>query len=233
MLTFDYDRAGIRRGDVVLDIGCGPGRHTYEALRRGASTVAVDLDAAVLKDVKAHGTELGYSEGLCCAAGNVLALPFRDESFEHVVAAEVMEHVRRDETALAELARVVRPGGTVVVSVPRFWPERVCWALSRAYRDKPGGHVRIYRAGDLRRKMIDVGLQPFGAHHAHALHSPYWWLRCAVGIEDEDALLPRLYHRFLVWDLMRKPRATRMLERALDPVLGKSLVVYSTRTAGA
>ncbi|HEU4423654.1 MAG TPA: SAM-dependent methyltransferase, partial [Pilimelia sp.] len=61
---------------------------------------------------------------------------------------------------------------------------------------------------------------------AHALHSPYWWLKCLFGVDNERALLPRLYHRLLVHDIMRHPWWTRTTERLLNPLLGKSLVIY-------
>jgi hypothetical protein len=75
------------------------------------------------------------------------------------------------------------------------------------------------------------GFRPLGTHHAHALHSPYWWLKCASGIDNERARLPNLYHRFLAWDISARPRITRAVERALNPVMGKSFVVYLEREA--
>ena len=82
---------------------------------------------------------------------------------------------------MAEMARVLRPGGLAAVTVPRWGPEKVCWALSDAYHEVEGGHVRIYRKGQLRTRLEAVGLQQVGSHYAHALHAPYWWLRCVVG----------------------------------------------------
>lgn len=75
-------------------------------------------------------------------------------------------------------------------------------------------------------------MRMLGAHHAHALHTPYWWLRCLVGVSREDHPLVAAYHRFLVWDIVRSPRLTRAVDRVLCPVLGKSLVVYFVRLPG-
>ena len=132
---------------------------------------------------------------------------------------------------MAELSRVLRPGGTMAVTVPRFGPEAVNWALSNDYHDVPGGHVRIYRRSTLFERLRGAGLRPVGSHHAHALHSPYWWLRCWVGPRRDDHPAVRVYHRLLVWDIMRAPRLTRVTERVLNPVLGKSLVVYLEKPA--
>ena len=77
--------------------------------------------------------------------------------------------------------------------------------------------------------MTDAGLVPSGSHRAHALHSPYWWLRCAVGPTNDTHPLVRAYHQLLVWDIEQAPAVTRVTERVLNPVLGKSVVVYASR----
>jgi SAM-dependent methyltransferase len=138
----------------------------------------------------------------------------------------VLEHIPDDELAMAELARVLRPGGTAAVTVPRYLPERICWALSDAYHEVEGGHVRIYEGHELVAKLAKAGLVAVGTDHAHGLHAPYWWLKCIVGVDNQDHPLPRLYHRMLVWDIMAKPWPTRLADRLLNPVIGKSLVVY-------
>ena len=61
------------------------------------------------------------------------------------------------------------------------------------------------------------------------LHSPYWWLKCAVGVHNDKHRLTSAYHRVLVWDIMRKPAVTRLAEQALNPLIGKSLVVYAVK----
>lgn len=234
MLTIDFDRLGLREGERFIDIGCGAGRHTFEALRRGADAVALDQNAEDLRGIDemveamAEAGEIKRPDAPVTLNADALALPFDDGHFDRVIASEILEHIPDDRAAIAEIARVTRPGGTVAVSVPRRWTEQICWALSDAYHEVEGGHVRIYRGSELVRLLTEAGLQPLGQHHAHALHSPFWWLRCAVGVEKEtDAnLLTRSYHKLLVWDLMKRPWLTRTAERALDPVLGKSLVLY-------
>jgi SAM-dependent methyltransferase len=137
----------------------------------------------------------------------------------------VLEHIPDDDRAMAEIARVLRPGGRAAVTVPRWLPERICWALSDDYHQNPGGHVRIYKGNELTAKLQRTGLTPYGSHHAHGLHAPYWWLKCAVGVH-RDHPLPKLYHRLLVWDITAQPLATRVVDRALNPLIGKSLVLY-------
>jgi hypothetical protein len=132
---------------------------------------------------------------------------------------------------MAEMARVLRPGGTMAVTVPRTGPERLNWWLSEAYHSVPGGHIRIYTRNQLEGRLRSVGLAPRGHHYAHALHSPYWWLKCLVGTTNDRNVLVRAYHRLLVWDIMKAPLLTRTLEAWLNPLMGKSLVVYLEKPA--
>jgi SAM-dependent methyltransferase len=232
VLTVDFGRFPIRPGDRVLDVGCGAGRHAFEAYRRGARVVAVDLAEDDLPDVRGTFRAMQLESEAPSEArahvirGDVLSLPLPDESFDVVIASEILEHVPDDAGAIAELARVLRPGGWLAVTVPRWWPERVCWALSEAYHTVEGGHVRIYSRRGLLGALRRAGFDPVGIHHAHALHAPYWWLRCLVGVDREDVRMVEGYRRFLEWDIERRPVATRTLERILNPVLGKSLVLY-------
>lgn len=232
MLTVDFDRLGLEPGETVLDLGCGAGRHAFECVRRGAHVVALDADPVEVKGVNAvmaamvdAGEASGDRVGLAIP-GDAFRLPFRDRAFDRVIAAEVLEHLADDVGAMGELARVLKPGGRLAVSVPRYGPEVVNWALSREYHNVPGGHIRIYRRRQLAERLRGAGLRLVGSHHAHALHSPYWWLRCLVGPANEQHPAVRAYHKLLVWDIVRRPLATRLPERLLNPVIGKSLVVY-------
>jgi len=92
-----------------------------------------------------------------------------------------------------------------------------------------GGHVRIYTATELKAKLRSAGLTVTGSHHAHALHSPYWWLKCAVGPRRNDVRAVNSYQRLLEWEIMNRPRSMALLERGLAPVLGKSFIVYGVK----
>ena len=237
MLTVDFDRLGLRAGERVLDMGCGAGRHSFEMYRRGADVVALDQDADELATVRewfaAMREEGSVPDGAEADVkqGDALALPFPDGEFDRVVAAEVLEHIPDDAAAIAELVRVLRPGGTMAVTVPRWLPEKVCWALSEEYHQVEGGHVRIYRGGELAGRLEAAGLRVTGRAHAHGLHAPYWWLKCAVGTTNDDNPLVRQFHRLLVWDIVAQPWPTRWAERVLDPLIGKSLVLYLEKPA--
>ncbi len=232
MLTVDFDRLGLRSGERVLDMGCGAGRHAFEMYRRGADVIALDQDADELATVSEWFAAMREEGNIPAGAeadvkqGDALDLPFPDGEFDRVVAAEVLEHIPDDARAVSELVRVLRPGGTIAVTVPRWLPEKICWALSDQYHEVEGGHVRIYRADELRDTLEAAGLRLLGRAHVHGLHSPYWWLKCAVGVDNDQNAVVRAFHRLLVWDIVERPLATRLAERVLDPLIGKSVVLY-------
>lgn len=232
MLTVDFDRLGIGPSTKVIDVGCGAGRHAFEAYRRGADVVAFDQDAAELEGVDtiltamAEGGEVPATAAAEVAVGDALALPYADQTFDCVIASEILEHIPQDETAIGELIRVLKVGGTLAVTVPRWLPERVCWWLSDEYHSNEGGHVRIYRASELRTKFVRRGMTLTHTHHAHGLHAPFWWLKCAVGVSDSEHPAVSAYHKLLVWDLTRRPVITRAAEAVLNPLVGKSVAMY-------
>jgi SAM-dependent methyltransferase len=231
----DFQRFRVSPGEHILDMGCGAGRHAFELYRRGAQVVAFDRDEEELAGVAtmfgAMRLEGEVPEGASArtVTGDALSLPFPDDSFDKIVAAEVLEHIPNDMAAMSELLRVLKPGGRLAVTVPSWLPERICWALSEDYHTAEGGHVRIYTRAELEAKLKKIGFRIDGHHHAHGLHAPYWWLKCAVGVNQDDHPVAKAYHQVLVWDIMKRPLATRLAEQALNPLIGKSLVVYFTK----
>jgi SAM-dependent methyltransferase len=232
MLTVDFDRLGVRPGVSVIDVGCGAGRHAFEAYRRGAEVIAFDQNAGDLNDVDAilqamkEQGEAPASAKAEVVKGDALELPYPDGTFDCVIASEILEHVPEDDRAIAELIRVLKPGGSLAVTVPRWLPEKVCWLLSDEYHANEGGHVRIYRATALRDKIMSHGLRFTYSHHAHALHSPFWWLKCLVGASNSGNPAVAAYHKMLVWDMVNQPWLTRRAEELLNPVVGKSVALY-------
>jgi ubiquinone/menaquinone biosynthesis C-methylase UbiE len=237
MLTVDFDRLGLKAGDRVLDMGCGAGRHAFEMYRRGADVIAFDQDTEELGKVQEwfwamkEAGEVPEGASAEIKEGDALALPFADGEFDRIVAAEVLEHIPADIQAIGELVRVLRPGGTMAVSVPRWFPEIVNWKLSADYHNVPGGHIRIYTAEELTDKVTKAGMVFEGKDYAHGLHSPYWWIKCAVGVTNDEHPLAKAYHRLLVWEIVKQPTVLRWVGKVLDPAIGKSMVLYFTKPA--
>lgn len=232
MITVDFNRLGILPHDRILDIGCGEGRHTIRAAQE--------------QDTRCTGADFGFDnlihtrnklefhkkiKDLACrdvnlACMDICTLPFPDNCFDSVICSEVLEHIPEDAAAMSELVRIAKPGKILAVSVPRFWPEKICWFLSDEYCNANKGHVRIYRKKRLIQKIQALGPLYLGSHFSHSLHTPYWWLKCLMGPNRTDAFPVNLYHRLLVWDLMKKPKITAFIDKLFNPLLGKSLVLY-------
>ena len=218
MLTVDFDRLGVTGGTRLLDLGCGGGRHAFEAWRRGSIVIPFDRSEGDLKDVRGilgamiAADELPNGQSGGVVNGDALALPFADATFDQSIASEILERM--------------------AVTVPTRWPERINWALDYHYHDVPGGHIRIYRQPELENRLEEAGCALRGSHHAHALHSPYWWLRSAVGINKADGhWAVKRYHDLLAWQITKQPAWLARIEKSLSPLMGKSLVVYVERVS--
>ena len=217
--TINATLLDLKPEDLLLDLGSGEGRHTISfGLSQKITAIGLDLSHA---DLKTATERLSDFQDLSCE---------QDQQFNKVVCSEVLEHIHDYQAFLREIKRVIRPGGVFAVSVPAALPEWVCWKLSDAYHGMEGGHIRIFSARTLHRDIEQLGFKRYRSHKAHALHVPYWWLKCLLWRTDPQHPLVTTYHRFLVWDLMKKPWISRTLERLLNPILGKSIVMYYVAT---
>ena len=231
MLTVNFRQIPLDRGDVVLDAGCGEGRHTFECFRHECAVLGMDLSHQSL--LKARYV-LGQMEKRKEAKGRVLLLrgdalrfPFADETFDKIICAEVIEHVDDDRKGVAELARILNAGGKIAITVPTRLTEHVYDLLSREYFRTPGGHVRKVIPHVLARNMEESGLRVYGVGFAHAFHFPYWMLRCIFGLHRENALIPAIYKKILYYCLFSKP--LRLMEKFCNYFFPKSIIIYAQK----
>jgi ubiquinone/menaquinone biosynthesis C-methylase UbiE len=230
MNTIQYKKLNLESNQLILDMGCGEGRHSIGALlETPANVIGLDLSVQDLKIAKHRLNDFDLSDikTFCTfGVGNINDIPIKSASLDAVMCSEVLEHVDSPEESIHELVRVLKPGGVMALSVPRYLPELICWKLSKEYSQTPGGHVRIFRHRQLKDLAVNAGLEYQSFHWAHGLHSPYWWLQCMFWKTKETSYIVNLYHKLLVWDLMKKPLLTKIFEAILQPLIGKSLVMY-------
>ena len=154
-------QAAIGRGKRVLDLGCRSGALTRHFLE-GNELVGLDVDAAAL----AKASDLGIEP---VQANVEEPLPFEDASFDAVVAGELFEHLQFPDALVAEIARVLRPGGVLVGSVPNAFrlQGRLRFLLGRAPEDDPT-HLQMFSPAamrDLLGGFEDVRLEFVGGRY--------------------------------------------------------------------
>jgi SAM-dependent methyltransferase len=233
LLTVDLARLRIAPGDLLLDAGCGEGRHCFGALDRGARVVGLDLDLASLAKASGPLRVVAKTKGSFGAMlqGDVFRLPFRDATFDKVICAEVMEHVHDYPAAARELARITKPGGRIAVTIPTTTSEWLYLRLGDDYFESPGGHIRIFTPRDLAKALGAAGLRTEGCSFAHGLHTPYWALRSIAGLPRADeSRLVRAYRLGLIRATASK-FADTLEKRVLNYVCPKSIVLYAEKPA--
>jgi len=234
MQTINFKKIKLHNGNKILDVGCGEGRHSIGAyIEAEVQVIGVDLNEHDLATAQERFQQFAQPDkearSFALQKADALKLPFPDNTFDRVICSEVLEHIPDYRGVLKEIDRVLKPEGLLAISVPRAWPEEICWRLSEAYHRVEGGHIRIFNAHQLRKDVEYMGWTRYARHWAHALHVPYWWLKCLFWGRDAQSRSVQLYHRFLVWDLIKAPLLNRVLDRVLNPIMGKSVVMYFER----
>lgn len=230
MQTIDLKKMQLKPNSKFLDLGCGEGRHCFGAyMSEEIDVFGFDMSLSDVGKAKENFDQFNENTSTkSCNFGvaDAKKLPFKDNTFDFIICSEVLEHIIDYQSAISEINRILKPEGKLAVSVPKFFPEWICWKLSIDYQNTPGGHVRIFKFKELKKDIAGYGLNFSQRHWAHALHSPYWWLQCLFWNSKENSKIINLYHEFLVWDMMKKPFLTKCLEYIFQPLIGKSVVLY-------
>jgi ubiquinone/menaquinone biosynthesis C-methylase UbiE len=161
--------------------------------------------------------------------GDAENLPFKDGAFDKSICTEVFEHIPDDRRGIGEFLRVTKAGAAVAVSVPNYWPETAFWTLSWGYWHTPGGHVRRYRPGEMRRILESSGMDVHFQRNRHAFQAAYWFLRCTFGIENESFPPVRTMFKFINWYHNRRVRMLERIEATANLVIGKDMILYGRK----
>ena len=176
------------KGDVIgLDLGCGDGANIEWLSQHFTALYASDYNLVRLRRARhRHGAEMVYM-------ADILDYPAIDNTFSVIYFNHVLEHIPNDSRALAEVYRILKPGGRVVLGVPN--EGAMFWQLAYRFQPSTGAttdHVHFYTAGSLRKKCEESGFTvlqvvPIG------WGLPHWSLDAAVrGVKFIDDLLDRI-----------------------------------------
>ena len=230
MLTFNFKKHEINQKGVMLDVGCGEGRHIFGIMQDYPlmKCIGLDMDNESLEKAE---EDYEYFKSISEAGaqflkGSAYSLPFPDESIDLIVCSEVLEHLHEYNDAVKEIHRVLKPGGKFYASVPATWPEKICWKLSEEYQNQPGGHLRIFSQSGLISEIKESGFKFLSSEKFHSIHSPYWWLRCFFWNTQDKNFLVNLYKKMLERHILKKPFFINLLDKALNPIMGKSFSMY-------
>ncbi len=220
--------------DRVIDLGCGTGRHVLELAKSPGTILGADISRHDLR-VGRYLLEIMRRDGDVRAGVHWLQtagerLPFVDGAFDRVICTETLEHVDDDSVLARELARVLKPGGILAVSVPDEYSEKIFWKLSKNYRTHAGGHVRIYRRGQIVRLLSEAGLQPYAVRYRHSLETLYWLSHVAFWSDwGKQGPITRVFRRALDAKRGRESRIVTSIDDIGNRILPKSIVVYSRK----
>lgn len=142
-MAFDFivKSLNIKPGDIVLDAGCGPGRHAMEFARRGIRCRAIDFSEAVLMEAEKRAKAAGLDRLIGFKREDLTCLSFADHSFDFIFCWGVLMHVPDILVAVSELARVLKPGGRIAVTLtnPNSAELMAYKTLRRLAKGKAGG----------------------------------------------------------------------------------------------
>ncbi len=163
-----FDRLIDWRGKDVLDLGCAGGFMAEALAERGARVTGIDPAAAAIDAARAHARAEGHDITYDVGVGE--ALPYADGAFDAVVSVDVLEHVSDLDRVIAEVSRVLRPGGLFLFDTINRNPlaafavvtmaERVIGLLPRGTHDP----ALFVRPSELRAKLAAAGLAPGPFH---------------------------------------------------------------------
>lgn len=236
--AIDPQKLCLTPGARLLDVGCGTGRHLLELRHLPGCFVGLDMSRDDLRALHYKLTvmerERPVSATINSVQGDGERLPFADGLFDCVICTETLEHVPDDRLVARELVRVLRPGGTLVISVPDEYSERILWKISYRYRNTPGGHVRIYRRDDIKRLMGESGARPYAIEFRHSLEAVRWIVHSTI---DKEWGKPGRISRFLRWLLdtpsHRNWRGLAWFDELANHALPKSIVIYGRKAGSA
>ena len=228
METFNFNSLNLKKIKTAIDVGCGNGRHLKSLGFRLSNAKIIGIDQSCEEITKLQDE---FSNHICknqnsykFLMGDVRNIDIEDNSQDLVICSEVLEHVPNFKDVLKECYRILKPGAVILISVPSYLPESLCWKYSKEYMQTPGGHIRIFKKVFLKECFRELNLKLFKYHREHAIHSIYWIFKARNKMK-EDKFLKSL-HALLVRQMFGQAKISLLIEKILNPFFGKSECFY-------
>jgi SAM-dependent methyltransferase len=171
---------GLAPGDRVLDVGCGRGVVVEPLADRGFELHGVEISSEAARGVDPRA-EIRIAPHLADAR-------YPDGYFQEVILWHVLEHLDDPAGTLAEVHRILRPGGRLVVAVPNFSSAQARWSGAAWFHLDLPRHLYHFPLPGLRRLLVDTGFLIESEHHFSLRQNPFGWIQSGL---NRVALLPR------------------------------------------
>jgi len=219
-------------GMKVVDVGCGDGGYSRFCAVNGADVTVVDVQEEKVRDQesalpdRAQGTLKGI-------VSDCNPVPLPEGYADLVICMEVLEHVKAPGDFIAELSRIAKPGGQVLLTVPDERSEKLIQGVAPQEYFREPNHIRIFGRDEFTRLVTDSGLKIEQETSKGAFWSIFFlfkWATCKPGeglVEDVHPLTKAWAN--LWWQMLDDPNAEEMVN-ALNDALPKSQVILARKS---
>jgi SAM-dependent methyltransferase len=228
----DVERLRLKRGDEILDVGCGDGHLARSLVEAGYRVTGVEPSARLRAAFEEAAADLDTT-AYAVVAGYAEQLPFADGRWRAAVMTEVLEHVENPATVLAELNRVVAPGGVICVSVPTSRTERLYSHLHPRYLAN-ATHRTVFTREGLSELLGRAGFRIVHVEGRNFIPAVLWVFHAALRSEADHtgAILQHLWVNRAVELAMAVLQRLRLLRFVIDGgnrVFPKSWYFYAEK----
>lgn len=166
----DLEIWGLPKGSTVMDLGAASGVVAEGLAREGFKVKGIEYDPKLVTEwrKKDHPSSVEIIEG------DGRKLPYQDREFDGALALEVLEHIQETDQVLAELARVIKPGGKLVVGVPTAATERIYYRFNQDFA-KMATHVHVFSKRGLTEKLEQAGFKIYASRGENSEYTPLWF----------------------------------------------------------
>lgn len=221
---------GVPRGSLVMDLGAASGVIANELAHSGLRVKGVEYDPKLVEEWRSSKSPDLSVE---ITQGDGRKLPYKDSEFDGALALEVMEHIPETEEVLAELSRVIKKGGKLVVGVPTEATEKIFYQLNPDFA-KQADHVHVFAEEKLKDLIEKHGFKIYAARGENSEYTPLWlglaWAKTPfhfTGKTYQETLWEKIYWKALKFLEIIKLRG--VLAASGDKLWPRSIYLYAEK----